>query len=238
MAKHSLALLAETAAAWGLPLSTNQIEQFATYAAELQRWNEQVNLTAVTDTDGISVRHFLDSLRCACSWGAAPHSLIDVGSGAGFPGLPLKVLCPTLQLTLVESVGKKAAFLEHIVSLLGFQHVTVLCARAEALGHDPQQREAYDVATARAVAGLRVLAEYCLPLVRPGGRFLAPKGAAVADEVAEAQHALAVLGGQVLAVEPVLLPGLDPRTLVVIGKTVPTPHIYPRAVGIPARRPL
>ncbi|HWQ15852.1 MAG TPA: 16S rRNA (guanine(527)-N(7))-methyltransferase RsmG [Roseiflexaceae bacterium] len=230
--------MAQTAAAWGLALSPQQLDQFARYAAELRAWNKRTNLTAITDERGIVTRHFLDSLRLALSWGDAPHSLVDVGAGAGFPGLPLKILRPGLRLTLVESVGKKAAFLEHIVAALGLREVEVLAARAEELGRDPRHREGYDVAAARAVAELRVLAEYLLPLCRVGGRMLAPKGAEVDDEVRRAERALAALGGRLLAVEPVALPETEPRTLVVVEKVAPTPAAYPRAVGVPARRPL
>src|SRR6266511_3120408 len=220
--------LATTTTAWGLPLSEAQIDQLATYAAELRRWNERVNLTAIDDEAGIVVRHFLDSLRCALSWGDAPGSLVDVGAGAGFPGLPLKILRPELRLTLVESVAKKAAFLRHVVDMLGLAGVEVVVARAEALGRDAAHRGRYDVAVARAVAELRVLAEYCLPLCRVGGRFLAPKGAQIAAEVQSAQPAIAQLGGRLLAVEDVDLPGLEPRSLVVVAKVASTPPRYPR----------
>src|SRR3954452_2341822 len=151
-------LLATTAAAWGHPLSPAQLDQFAVYAAELRRWNERVNLTAITDETGIVTRHFLDSLRCAQSWGRAPHSLVDIGAGAGFPALPLKILRPELQLTLVESIAKKAAFLRHIVETRPLPNVDIVVARAESAGRDAVQRERYDVALPRAVAKLRVLA--------------------------------------------------------------------------------
>ncbi len=235
----TLALLRHTAANWNISLSNAQIQQFVRYAAEVRQWNERVNLTAITDPEAFVVRHVLDSLRCSCSWGKTPHALIDVGSGAGFPGVPLKIAFPALRLTLVESVRKKADFLEHLVGACGLDGVTVVQARAEQVGHDPQHRERYDVATARAVADLRVLAEYCLPLVRVGGYFLAPKGAEIDAEVAAAHQAVTTLGGYLLAVEPVALPGVArPRTLVVIGKTAPSPPGYPRRVGVPARRPL
>lgn len=231
-------LLATTAAAWGMPLSPAQLDQFAIYAAELRRWNEQVNLTTITDERGIVTRHFLDSLRCARSWGAAPQSLVDIGAGAGFPGLPLKILRPELRLTLVESIAKKAAFLRHMVNTLGLTDVEIIIARAEAAGRDQAQRERYDVVVARAVAELRVLAEYCLPLCRIGGRFLAPKGAQIEDELQGALPAIAQLGGRLVAIEPVELPELEPRTLVVIEKIAATPPQYPRAPGVPAKRPL
>src|SRR5438093_9176422 len=139
-------LLATTAAAWGLPLNRTQLDQFGTYAGELRRWNERVNLTAITDEAAIVSRHFLDSLRCALSWGEPPLRLVDVGAGAGFPGLPLKILRPEIELMLVESVEKKAAFLRHIVATLGLNQVEVLVARAEAVGRDPAYRERYAVA--------------------------------------------------------------------------------------------
>jgi 16S rRNA (guanine527-N7)-methyltransferase len=231
-------LLAETAAAWGLPLDQRQLDQFATYAAELRRWNERINLTAITGEREIVTRHFLDSLRCALSWGAAPRSLVDIGSGAGFPGVPLKILCPELRLTLVESIEKKAAFLRQLITMLGLSEVTIIVGRAEIAGRETAHREQYHVATARAVAELRVLAEYCLPLCRVGGRFLAPKGARIEREVEDAQAAIAALGGRLAAVEQVELPDVEQRTLVVVEKIAPTPPQYPRSVGIPAKRPL
>jgi 16S rRNA (guanine527-N7)-methyltransferase len=233
-----LDLLSTTMAAWGLPLDQRQLDQFADYAAELRRWNERVNLTAITGEQEMISRHFLDSLRCALSWGPAPRSLIDLGTGAGFPGLPLKILRPSLRLTLVESVEKKAAFLRHCTTALGLHDVAIVVARAEALGQAAEYREQYDVATARAVAELRVLAEYCLPFCRVGGRFLAPKGRASEREVADAQAAIMQLGGQVVAVEDVDLPTVERRSLIVIEKIAPTRPEYPRAVGIPAKRPL
>jgi 16S rRNA (guanine527-N7)-methyltransferase len=237
MATPETAIL-ETTAAWGIPLSAAQVGQFATYAAELQAWNQRCNLTSITETRAIYIRHFLDSLCCVAWWGDAPHSLVDIGTGAGFPGLALKIAFPALRLTLVESVGKKVAFLQHMVDRLALENVTLLNERAELLGHMAEHREQYDVATARAVAELRVLAEYCLPLVRCGGRVLAPKGPAAAMEAADSRRVLATLGGALLSVAPVELPGEPPRNLIVVGKVAATPSRYPRAVGVPARRPL
>jgi 16S rRNA (guanine527-N7)-methyltransferase len=231
-------LLHTTAAAWGLALSQRQLDQFDAYATELQHWNDQLNLTTVTSRDAIITRHFLDSLRCALSWGDAPATLADIGSGAGFPGLPLKILRPELQLTLVESIEKKAQFLRHMAAALGLDDVQVLAARAEAIGQEPGQRERYQVVAARAVAELRVLAEYCLPLVALGGRLLAPKGPQAAGEAALADRAIQELGGRLLAIEPVELPGEPARTLVVIEKLTATPPRYPRRAGIPSKRPL
>src|SRR5258707_1038360 len=131
-----------------------------------------------------------------CGGGIAPRSLVDIGAGAGFPGLPLKILCPELQLTLVESIAKKATFLRHMIDALGLTNVEIVVARAEAAGRDPAQRERYDVAVARAVAELRVLAEYCLPFCRIGGRFFAPKGARIEGELQAALPAITQLGGR------------------------------------------
>lgn len=231
-------LLLTTAQAWGLTLNQQQLDQFAHYAQELQRWNERLNLTAITDARGIYVRHFLDSLSCARSWGQTPNTLIDIGTGAGFPGLPLKILQPDLQLTLVESIAKKATFLRAIADELGLNDVKVQVARAETIGREPSQRERYDVVTARAVAELRVLAEYCLPLCRVGGVFLAPKGGQSQTEIADAQQAITTLGGAMAEVVPVELPEVEPRCVVVISKLHPTPPTYPRAIGVPTKRPL
>ncbi|NJO08212.1 MAG: 16S rRNA (guanine(527)-N(7))-methyltransferase RsmG [Chloroflexaceae bacterium] len=232
-------LLIDTASAWNIQLTSTHVEQLRTYQDELQRWNAHTNLTAITSSEDIIRRHFLDSLRCATSWGASlPHTLVDVGSGAGFPGIPLKIAFPALHITLIESVAKKVAFLTHIAETLKLNDVTILHARAETVGHQPPHREAYDVAIARAVASLPVLAEYCLPLLRIGGRMLAPKGASITDEVAAANTALARLGGQIIAIEPVTIPQLEPRTLVVIEKTVATPGVYPRRPGTAVRKPL
>lgn len=230
--------LTETTAAWGIPLSPQQHAQFATYARELVAWNAHTNLTSITDPAGIRVRHFLDSLVCARFVADPPQRIADVGTGAGFPGLPLKILWQDAALTLIESIGKKTAFLHHIVSQLALTDVTILNARAELPGQQPAHREQYDLVVARAVAALPVLLEYCLPLARVGGRVLLPKGADVQPEVQAAEHALVRLGGTLVAVAPVKLPDLELRTMIVINKTAPTPAHYPRGVGIPARRPL
>lgn len=236
--QQATTVLVETTTAWGLPLTSDQCAQFEIYAQELQAWNKRLNLTSITRTEDIFVRHFLDALRCGVVWGPTPQSLIDVGTGAGFPGLPLKLLHPTLALTLVESVEKKAVFLRHLVTLLGLSDVRVVVARAETLGQDPRYRERYDVAVARAVAELRVLAEYCLPFCRVGGRFLAPKGAQIEHELEQAQGAFMRLGGHFVVIDRVQLPGVEPRTIVIVDKVKPTSPPYPRAVGVPARRPL
>ncbi|MBX0326822.1 16S rRNA (guanine(527)-N(7))-methyltransferase RsmG [Oscillochloris sp. ZM17-4] len=230
--------LAQTCAAWGIPLDAGQIAQFAAYDRELRLWNERINLTAIRDSAEIYRRHFLDSLSLARFWGDDPASLADIGSGAGFPGLALKILRPSIRITLVESVGKKADFLRHMADELGMSGVRVLTARAEDVGRDRAERERYGLVTARAVAELRVLVEYGLPLLRVGGRMLAPKGAAAHDEAAAAARAIDVLGGELVGVEPVEIPGLDAHAVVIITKVRLTDSRYPRLPGMPRQRPL
>lgn len=241
MSTPAFHLLAETAAAWGLPLDGRQLAAFEHYLALLQNWNQRVNLTAIVDEEGIVIRHFLDSLACAVVTGDLNGCrLIDVGSGAGFPGLPLKILFPDLELTLADSVAKKTSFLTAVVDELALARVTIYPERAEALGQSPEHREQYDWASARGVAALPVLAELLLPLCRVGGKMLALKGAtAVETEVAAAMNAFDILGGGAPLVHPVQLPTLDRRhALVVVPKRRLTPESYPRRPGRPAKRPL
>ncbi|MEI7772238.1 MAG: 16S rRNA (guanine(527)-N(7))-methyltransferase RsmG [Chloroflexales bacterium] len=231
-------VLTNTCAAWGIALSAGQIAQFAAYADELRLWNERINLTAISEPAEVYRRHFLDSLSLARFWGDSPTSLVDIGSGAGFPGLPLAILRPGLRLTLVESVGKKAEFLRHMAELLGLAGVRVRTLRAEDLGRERGEREAHGLVTARAVAELRVLVEYGLPLLKVGGRMLAPKGVAAHAEAAAAGPAISLLGGRLVAVTPVELPGLDSHAVVIIDKLRPTDSRYPRPAGTPRRQPL
>lgn len=224
----------------GEELSQEQAAAFERYAVELLEWNQRFNLTAVTEREAIFTRHFLDSLSCWLGLRQTqPTSLIDIGSGAGLPGLPLKLWQPNLQLTLLESITKKASFLEHIVQVLGLQGVRVLAQRAEEAGQDPTHREAYDCAVARAVAPLPVLAEYLLPFVRVGGHMLAQKARGAAAEVEAAQRAFAQLGGELEELMPVNVPSLDEeRWLVLVRKVAPTPAEFPRRPGRPSKRPL
>ncbi len=233
-------LLLDAQTLFGFSLNPRQISQLAIYEKELMIWNEKMNLTAIRDVEGIRAKHFLDSISCCLAWKEhIPHRLIDVGTGAGFPGLVLKICYPSLKLTLVESVGKKANFCSHMVELLGLENVTILTQRAEDTGQDPQHREKYDWAVGRAVAAMPVLVEYLLPLVRVGGGVLAQKGESGPAEANEAAHALKLLGGQLKQVVKVELPGVaDERYLIVIDKRAGTPAIYPRKAGTPAKKPL
>jgi 16S rRNA (guanine527-N7)-methyltransferase len=217
------------------------VEAFELYYRQLIAWNERVNLTAITDCDEVQVKHFLDSLSClqVLPSLASETRCIDIGAGAGFPGLPLKIVRSQARLTLLEATGKKALFLEHIVDELGLREVQIVRGRAEELGRQPAFRESYHVALARAVGHLAVLLEYALPLLTIGGVFVAQKGEKIEGEVETAQGAMEILGGRVKEVRAVQLPGLEAsRYLVVVEKVVPTPQKYPRRVGIPVKRPL
>jgi len=224
----------------GLRLTRSQLSALALYERELMDWNTRFNLTAIRDPQEIHIKHFLDSLTCLLAMHEPQvGKLIDIGTGAGFPRIPLKIIYPKAQLTLVESVGKKAEFCRHVVKILDLQGVEVVQERAETLGQDPEFRERYDWAVARAVAILPVLAEYLLPLVRVGGSMLAMKGESGPAEAHSAEHALRVLGGHLRQLLPVTLPGVaEERYLVVVDKIAATPRGYPRKVGVPAKHPL
>jgi 16S rRNA (guanine527-N7)-methyltransferase len=224
----------------GIRLSARQISAFQRYEAELLDWNARHNLTAIRDTEGIRTKHFLDSLTCMLAWRETPpNSLIDIGTGAGFPGIPLKIMQPALALTLVESVGKKAEFCRHVAATLGLDRVEVLQMRAEEVGLLPKHRERYDWAVARAVANLPILVEYLLPLVRVGGSILAQKGDSGPVETHAAEKAIRMLGGRLRQLVKVSLPGVaEDRYLVIIDKVAATPPNYPRRVGIPSKKPL
>ncbi len=225
---------------FGISLSPRQVAQLTAYERELLEWNQKFNLTAIRDVEGIRAKHFLDSMSCSLAWREQPpRRLVDVGTGAGFPGVVLKILYPGMKLTLVESVGKKANFCQHIIETLGMEGVEVLAARAEDVGRNPKHREKYDWAVARAVANLPVLAEYLLPLVKVGGGMLAQKGEGGPAEVQAAENALKLLGGRMRQLIPVELPGVaEERYLVIVDKPAATPPAYPRKVGIAAKKPL
>ncbi|UCD42057.1 MAG: 16S rRNA (guanine(527)-N(7))-methyltransferase RsmG [Chloroflexota bacterium] len=224
----------------GIQISEDQLSAFEVYEQQLIEWNDRYNLTAIDNPKQIRVKHFLDSLSCILALRNTPTDhVVDVGTGAGFPGLPLKIICPTINMTLIESVGKKTAFCQHIIQTINLQNVNILQERAEILASHPDMREKNDWAIARAVATLPVLVEYLLPLVRVGGFALAMKGESGPAEAQSAEQAIHILGGQIQQLIPVTLPSVeDERYLVVIEKTAATPERYPRRVGIPAKRPL
>lgn len=210
-------------------------EPFARYCGMLQDWNRRMNLTAITDDRGVAEKHFLDSLLPLTLWEIpAGASLIDVGTGAGFPGIPMKLLREDLRLTLLDSLQKRLNFLEAVCGALEIEAERVH-ARAEDAGRDRRHRERYDAAVSRAVAGVGLLAEYCLPLLRTGGVMLALKGSGGAAEAAEGEPMIRRCGGALRGVKEYALPGGDRRTLVVVEKVSPTPKQYPRTSAQIAR---
>ncbi len=240
-------LLTTLASQWldvlGEPLTERQVAQFERYAALLVEWNARINLTAITDPAGIVTHHFLDSLSVLPFLGArggAPYSVIDVGTGAGFPGMALAIARPAWQITLLEATRKKVDFLALVAQELALSNVVTVWGRAEEQGQEPAHREQYDAAVARAVAALPVLAEYCLPFVRVGGRWVAQKGPRVEEELQQSRNALGQLGGKLLALKEVAIPGLadETRALVIVEKLRATPAAFPRKPGTPSKRPL
>lgn len=233
-------LAQDAQALFNVHITGRQVMSLINYEKELIEWNQKFNLTAIRDTESIRTKHFLDSFSCVLAWKASPpNHLIDIGTGAGFPGIPLKILYPSLKITLVESVGKKAMFCQHIVRVLGLEQVNVVHARAEDLGQDLEHREKYDWAVARAVANLNVLSEYLIPLVKVGGMALAQKGESGPAEAQSAEKAMELLGGKLKQLIPVNLPGVvEDRYLVVVEKVAATPPKYPRKPGIPMKQPL
>lgn len=238
-----LAPLAVGAAALGLALDDGQLARYARYRALLLEWNAHINLTAITDPAAIATRHFLDSLTCLLAlpaeWRGQAINLLDVGAGAGFPGLALAIALPSWRVTLLEATGKKVRFLEAVIADLGLPNATALTGRAEELAHQPAYRGRFDMVTARALAALPTLLEYCAPFARVGGYIVAPKKGELADEIARGGRAAPALGARLLDPVTVTLPALaDGRVLLAAQQVRPCPPQYPRPAGAPAKRPL
>ena len=233
-------ILAARAAEAGIPLTAEQIGQFSVYHEMLLDWNTRMNLTALTAPEDVAVKHIIDSLTAydAALFDGA-RTLIDVGTGAGLPGIPLAVYAPHLTVTLLDSLNKRVRFLTEVTAAMGLPNVRCIHARAEEAARTAEHRAAYDIAVSRAVARLPVLLEYTLPFVRVGGTLLALKGRAYAEEQQEARRAAEVLGGGRITARPVHLPGLDDvRAILTVTKERQTPAAYPRGGGAPTRRPL
>jgi len=229
------------AARLGIALTSRQLEQFQVYYQELVDWNQRFNLTTIMDYQKVQIKHFLDSLTVSLAVATNIPGLrvIDVGSGAGLPGVPLKIVWPQIHLTLLESVAKKTIFLNYLVTKLGLEDVEVVTGRAEEVAHLSACREQFDVAVSRGVAGMATLSELCLPFCCIAGIFIAQKKGDIEQEMSQADRAIALLGGQLRQVKPVELPELaDNRHLVVIEKIAATPPSYPRRPGMPGKRPL
>ena len=226
-----------------IELTPQQQEQFATYFNLLVDWNQKVNLTAITGEEDVYLKHFYDSLIPAfylSELREQPLALCDVGAGAGFPSLPLKILFPSLKITIVDSLNKRIKFLEELVKKLGLTGVTLEHARAEDFGaRKSQARESFNIVTARAVANLPVLSELCLPLTKVGGKFVALKAQKANEEIKRAQYAFQMLGGRLQEDIATKLPEVDEqRHIIVITKEKTTPKKYPRKAGTPGKEPL
>ena len=236
--------LIEGAGKLGIKLNARQVKQFELYYQELIEWNKKINLTAITDYSSVQVKHFLDSLTITL---ALPEermerpdfNIVDVGTGAGFPGVPLKILFPQPRLVLIEPTTKKTAFLHHIIRKLELEDVEVLNKRAEEAAHLPLYRDQFALVLSRAVAPLPTLVELTLPFCRIGGRLIAQKKGEIEQEINRAGKAIAVLGGKLDQIERIELDEFNAaRYLVIIDKICPTPSKYPRRPGVPKRRPI
>jgi len=224
----------------GIELNGIQIEQFLIYMAELKKWNEKTNLTAIVDDEKIVSDHFLDSLSCLLSERIGSFSkVVDLGAGAGFPGIPLKLALPSLRLTLIDSSKRKTAFLEHLVKKLDLAEVEVIAKRVEDAARMAEYREQSDIAVARAVSALPVIIEYGLPFLKIRGKLIAQKGRKDAEELNRAEKALPILGGRIEKIQRVDVPFVEgERHLVIISKELTTPARFPRRVGVAQKRPL
>ncbi len=232
--------LEQAAEAYGISLTSHQRGQLGMYYRLLMEWNQKMNLTAITEPHEVAVKHMIDSLS-AFDEDDFPENaaIIDVGTGAGFPGIPLKIFRPDLRLTLLDSLNKRISFLQAVVDALQLEQAVCVHGRAEEAARKKEYREHYDIAVSRAVARLSVLSEYCLPFVKKGGVFLALKGMKYQEEMEEAEKAVKILGGGEMKARSVHLPGLeDKRAVISVRKLSATPKTYPRKAGTPERNPI
>jgi 16S rRNA (guanine527-N7)-methyltransferase len=224
----------------GIALSDEQLDQFEQYFHTLVEWNEKMNLTAITDQEDVYLKHFYDSISAAFYFDFTQQlHLCDVGAGAGFPSIPLKIAFPHLEVTIVDSLNKRITFLNHLANVLKLENVHFIHDRAETFGVNPAHRESYDLVTARAVARMSVLSELCLPLVKVGGHFIAMKAAHANDELNVGQKAIMTLGGRLEQMHTFTLPMEESeRNILVIKKEKQTPKKYPRKPGTPGKMPI
>lgn len=230
-------------AKYNIELTDHQMQQFADYYELLVTTNEHVNLTTIVDRDEVYLKHFFDSITpvfFAEDLRTEELTLCDVGAGAGFPSIPLKIVFPNLKVTIIDSLNKRINFLEELVTQLGLTNVELHHARAEEFGGKKSQyRESFDIATARAVARMSVLAEFCLPLVKVGGKMIALKASKAKDELSDGKNAITILGGKIISDDDFNLPvSNDPRNMVVLEKVRNTPKQYPRKAGTPNKKPI
>ncbi|WP_445489246.1 16S rRNA (guanine(527)-N(7))-methyltransferase RsmG [Niallia sp. 03133] len=225
----------------GITLSERQLEQFEMYFHTLVEWNEKMNLTAITDKEDVYLKHFFDSITASFYYDPLkePATLCDVGAGAGFPSIPLKIVFPQLKVTIVDSLMKRIHFLEHLAKKLQLEDVEFIHDRAETFGKKNDYRENFDIVTARAVARLSVLSELCLPLVKVGGTFVAMKAASAKEELQAGQKAISILGGKLVDAHSFVLPEEESeRNILIISKEKQTPKKYPRKPGTPNKEPI
>ena len=231
--------LIDAAKKFGVTFDERQLNQFEIFYNAVIDYNEKVNLTTITDEKNFAVKHVIDSLTVWNKKFDAAKNLCDVGTGAGFPAIPLKIFRPQLKITLIDSLNKRVEFLKNVTTKLELDNVTCLHGRAEDLAHEKNLREKFDLVTARAVSRLNSLAEYCLPFVKIGGTFAALKGKVYRDELDEAVNAIKILGGGNVTVDEKTLPDLpDVRAVIYVDKKISTPKKFPRKAGIPAKNPI
>lgn len=224
-----------------IALTEQQMEQFYQYYEMLIDWNTKFNLTAITQMEEVVTKHFVDSValkKAIVDIDKNLYSLIDVGTGAGFPGIPLKIVFPDLEITLLDSLNKRVKFLNEVICSLGLSSITAVHGRAEDLGHENVSRETYDICVSRAVANISTLSEYCIPFIKVGGYFISYKSGKVEDELKAGKKAIGKLGGQVEEVISFALPNADERTFIKIKKINKTGKIYPRKAGLPSKEPI
>lgn len=224
----------------GVELNQEEIDRFVLYKELLMEWNEKINITSITDDEEIDIKHFIDSitpLTMDLIWGNI--KVIDIGTGGGFPGVPLKIINKDMEVVLLDSLKKRITFLSHLIEKLALNNIIPIHGRAEELGRDKSHREKYDIAISRAVASLNTLCEYCLPFVRVGGHFISMKGPDVDEELKEAEKAIKILGGKLKNIKIIELPLSDiTHSLIIIEKIKETPTKYPRGGGKPKKKPL
>lgn len=238
--QSQLTKLKEDALTFGIELNEEQLYQFIKYYELLVEWNSFMNLTAITEFEDVCTKHFIDSISlCKAVDCTKEYHVIDIGTGAGFPGIPLKIVFPNLRITLLDSLGKRVNFLNTVITELGLQEIEAIHGRAEDFAKTGVLRETFDICVSRAVANLSILSEYCLPYVKVGGYFISYKSEKVTEEIQMAQNAIQILGGEISDKKVFLLPNSDIyRNLLMIKKVQNTPKKYPRKAGLPSKEPL
>ena len=238
--QNQLTKLKENVFTFGIELNEKKLHQFIKYYELLVEWNSFMNLTAITEFEDVCTKHFIDSISlCKAVDCTKEYHVIDIGTGAGFPGIPLKIVFPNLKITLLDSLGKRVNFLNAVITGLGLQEIEAIHGRAEDFAKTGVLRETFDICVSRAVANLSILSEYCLPYVKVGGYFISYKSEKVTEEIQMAQNAIQILGGEISDKKVFLLPNSDIyRNLLMIKKVQNTPKKYPRKAGLPSKEPL